>query len=110
MGYIIAIDGPSGVGKSTVAKKLSKILGIDYIDTGAMYRAIACNGQRQTAHAHHGRRAGRIGGAGTIADDAGPRWAALSTRTFANQWPVLAGLGDGRSRRVVGAPRPLDTG
>lgn len=41
MGYIIAIDGPSGVGKSTVAKKLSKILGIDYIDTGAMYRAIA---------------------------------------------------------------------
>lgn len=41
MVYIIAIDGPSGVGKSTIAKKLSKILGINYIDTGAMYRAIA---------------------------------------------------------------------
>ena len=41
MDYIIAIDGPSGVGKSTIAKKLSKILKINYIDTGAMYRAIA---------------------------------------------------------------------
>lgn len=41
MVYIIAIDGPSGVGKSTIAKKLSKILSINYIDTGAMYRAIA---------------------------------------------------------------------
>jgi len=37
----IAIDGPSGAGKSTMAKILAKDLGIDYIDTGAMYRAIA---------------------------------------------------------------------
>jgi cytidylate kinase len=37
----IAIDGPSGAGKSTLAKQLAKHLGIDYIDTGAMYRAIA---------------------------------------------------------------------
>ncbi len=36
----IAIDGPSGAGKSTVAKDLAKILNIDYIDTGAMYRAV----------------------------------------------------------------------
>ena len=36
----IAIDGPSGAGKSTIAKIVSKRLGIDYIDTGAMYRAI----------------------------------------------------------------------
>jgi cytidylate kinase len=36
----IAIDGPSGAGKSTIAKLLSAKLGIDYIDTGAMYRAI----------------------------------------------------------------------
>lgn len=41
MVYIIAIDGPSGVGKSTIAKKLSKILSINYVDTGAMYRAVA---------------------------------------------------------------------
>ncbi len=38
---IVAIDGPSGAGKSTVAKELSKILKFEYIDTGAMYRAIA---------------------------------------------------------------------
>ncbi|MCQ2552515.1 MAG: (d)CMP kinase [Clostridia bacterium] len=37
----IAIDGPSGAGKSTMAKILAKDLNIDYIDTGAMYRAIA---------------------------------------------------------------------
>ena len=35
----IAIDGPSGAGKSTIAKMVAKRLGIDYIDTGAMYRA-----------------------------------------------------------------------
>jgi len=38
---IIAIDGPSAAGKSTMAKLLAKELGIDYIDTGAMYRAVA---------------------------------------------------------------------
>ncbi|MDI3472944.1 MAG: CMP/dCMP kinase [Thermotogaceae bacterium] len=37
----IAIDGPAGTGKSTVAKKIAEKLGIDYLDTGAMYRAIA---------------------------------------------------------------------
>ena len=37
----IAIDGPGGAGKSTIAKLLAKELGIDYIDTGAMYRAAA---------------------------------------------------------------------
>ena len=36
----IAIDGPSGAGKSTVAKAVAEKLGIDYIDTGAMYRAV----------------------------------------------------------------------
>lgn len=36
----IAIDGPSGAGKSTIAKEVAKKLGIDYIDTGAMYRAV----------------------------------------------------------------------
>jgi cytidylate kinase len=38
---IIAIDGPAGAGKSTVSKRLAKRLGYDYIDTGAMYRALA---------------------------------------------------------------------
>ena len=37
----IAIDGPAGAGKSTIAKKVSKQLGYVYVDTGAMYRAMA---------------------------------------------------------------------
>lgn len=36
----IAIDGPAGAGKSTIARLLAKRLGIGYLDTGAMYRAI----------------------------------------------------------------------
>ena len=39
--YRIAVDGPAGAGKSTLAKLLAQKLGIDYIDTGAMYRAVA---------------------------------------------------------------------
>jgi cytidylate kinase len=41
MGYNIAIDGPAGAGKSTIAKRLAKDLGFIYVDTGAMYRAMA---------------------------------------------------------------------
>ena len=37
----VAIDGPSGAGKSTIAKAIGKQLNLDYIDTGAMYRAVA---------------------------------------------------------------------
>jgi cytidylate kinase len=37
----IAIDGPGGAGKSTIAKMIAKELNIDYVDTGAMYRAVA---------------------------------------------------------------------
>jgi len=37
----IAIDGPAGAGKSTIAKKLAAIYGMTYLDTGAMYRCIA---------------------------------------------------------------------
>ncbi len=42
----IAIDGPAGAGKSTAAKLLAKDLGIRYLDTGAMYRAMALHAQR----------------------------------------------------------------
>lgn len=38
--YAIAIDGPAGAGKSTVAKEVAKALNLEYIDTGAMYRAL----------------------------------------------------------------------
>ena len=39
--FSVAIDGPAGAGKSTIAKSLSKKLGVIYVDTGAMYRAMA---------------------------------------------------------------------
>ncbi len=41
MGYNVAIDGPAGAGKSTIAKLVAKEMGYVYVDTGAMYRALA---------------------------------------------------------------------
>lgn len=41
MSYNIAIDGPAGAGKSTIAKRIARKLGFIYVDTGAMYRAMA---------------------------------------------------------------------
>lgn len=41
MSYSIAIDGPAGAGKSTIAKRIAKEKGFIYVDTGAMYRAMA---------------------------------------------------------------------
>ena len=43
---IIAIDGPAGAGKSTIAKLIAKQLGLVYIDTGAMYRAVGLKAKR----------------------------------------------------------------
>ncbi|MDR1649674.1 MAG: (d)CMP kinase [Synergistaceae bacterium] len=41
MCFVITIDGPAGAGKSSVARRLAKHLGIRYLDTGAIYRAVA---------------------------------------------------------------------
>jgi cytidylate kinase len=38
---VIAIDGPAGSGKSTVARRVAEVLGLAYLDTGAMYRSVA---------------------------------------------------------------------
>lgn len=43
---VVAIDGPSGVGKSTVGKALAARLGVPYLDTGAMYRAVGLLSRR----------------------------------------------------------------
>ncbi|VAX35142.1 Cytidylate kinase [hydrothermal vent metagenome] len=47
MSKVIAIDGPAGAGKSTVAKCVAKALGFSYLDTGAMYRALTFKAMRQ---------------------------------------------------------------
>lgn len=44
---VVAIDGPSGVGKSTVGKALAASLGVPYLDTGAMYRAVGLLARRK---------------------------------------------------------------
>ena len=49
MGFNIAIDGPSGAGKSTLARRLAAKLGFIYVDTGALYRAIALSMLRRNA-------------------------------------------------------------
>ncbi len=46
-GFNVAIDGPAGAGKSTIAKRVAKELGFIYIDTGAMYRTLALNCVRE---------------------------------------------------------------
>jgi len=45
-GFVIAIDGPAGSGKSTTARLVAKKLGYTYLDTGAMYRALAWKARR----------------------------------------------------------------
>ena len=47
MKYTIAIDGPAGAGKSTIAKLLASELNILYLDTGAMYRAVGLKALRE---------------------------------------------------------------
>jgi len=46
---VVAIDGPAGAGKSTVARAVAHALGFTYLDTGAMYRAVALAGDRDPA-------------------------------------------------------------
>lgn len=57
---IIAIDGPSGAGKSTLAKRLAKDLGFIYLDTGAMYRALALKVLRQAVDLTDDSRLGQL--------------------------------------------------
>lgn len=59
MGYSIAIDGPAGAGKSTIAKLIAKKKGYIYVDTGAMYRAMALYFMEEGIRADEQDRIGR---------------------------------------------------
>jgi len=52
---IITIDGPAGTGKSTVARSVAERLGFDFLDTGAMYRAIGLEALRRNANLEDAR-------------------------------------------------------
>lgn len=60
VGPIIAIDGPAGAGKSTVAKAVADRLGFTYIDTGAMYRAVALLAVQHGTGIHEPERLGAL--------------------------------------------------
>jgi cytidylate kinase len=57
---IIAIDGPAGAGKSTVARRLAERLGVRYLDTGAMYRALTWLARRDGIALEDGGRLGEL--------------------------------------------------
>lgn len=60
-GLVIAIDGPAGAGKSTVAKQLARELGLRFLDTGAMYRALSVKCRRLGLTPADGEQAAEIG-------------------------------------------------
>ena len=57
---IITIDGPAGSGKSTISRLLSKKLDLLYLDTGAMYRAVALQAKREGVSPQDGKALGRL--------------------------------------------------
>ncbi len=57
---IVAIDGPAGAGKSTVARRLAERLGFRYLDTGAMYRALTWLAMRDAIPLDQGARLGEL--------------------------------------------------
>lgn len=57
---VIAIDGPAGSGKSTVARRLADALGLEYLDTGAMYRAVTFAALGRNIDPDDGERLGQV--------------------------------------------------
>ena len=63
---VIAIDGPSGVGKSTVARRLAELLGYAYVETGAMYRAVALLALEREMDMANGEALGKLAATAAI--------------------------------------------
>jgi CMP/dCMP kinase len=57
---IVAIDGPAGAGKSTIARRLAERLGFAFLDTGAMYRAVALAAFQRGLGSHDAERIARL--------------------------------------------------
>ena len=59
--FVVAIDGPAGAGKSTVARQLATRLGYSFLDTGAIYRAVALAARQRGIDWADGAALGRAG-------------------------------------------------
>ncbi|HSU65922.1 MAG TPA: (d)CMP kinase [Tepidisphaeraceae bacterium] len=81
---IITIDGPAGTGKSTVAREVAERLGFDFLDTGAMYRAIGLEVTRRKADLKDARELGFIARHCRIAFD----WSKRPPELLLNDEPV----------------------
>jgi CMP/dCMP kinase len=66
---IVAIDGPAGAGKSTVARRLAERLGFRYLDTGAMYRALTWLALKRALDLSDGASLGRLAGESPVSFD-----------------------------------------
>src|SRR5947207_10936093 len=95
---IVAIDGPAGAGKSTVAKRLAERLGFRYLDTGAMYRALTWLGLGRSLDLSDGPALGALARQFPVTfDDGGRVWidetdvtAAIRQTRIDRQVPVVA--------------------
>jgi cytidylate kinase len=81
---IVAIDGPAGAGKSTVARRLAERLGFRYLDTGAMYRALTWLATMRSIPLGEGARLGELALDNPVTlDDDGRVWIANTDVTAA---------------------------
>jgi cytidylate kinase len=95
---IVAIDGPAGAGKSTVARRLAERLGFRYLDTGAMYRALTWLALQQGLDLSDGLRLGELardhpvsfGDAGRVLVDSTDVTAAIRRTQIDRMVPVVA--------------------
>jgi CMP/dCMP kinase len=91
---IVAIDGPAGAGKSTVAQRLAERLGFRYLDTGAMYRALTWLALGRGIPLDRGEELGRLAGENPVTfDDRG--------RVFIDNTDVTAAIRQSRIDRLV---------
>jgi cytidylate kinase len=100
--FIIAVDGPSGAGKSTLGRRLARELGLLYIDTGAMYRAVALACARAGVNTSDAKRVGEVARRTSIRLEGDPD----SLRVFLDGRDVsseIRGEGAGREASVVSA-------
>jgi len=100
--FVIAVDGPSGAGKSTLGRRLARELGLLYIDTGAMYRAVALACAAEGVGASDAERAAEVARRASIRLEGDPD----SLRVFLGGRDVseeIRGEGVGRAASVVSA-------